>query len=228
MANRWYEDPLTTLALVLAGAGTYVLFARDETNTITGTVSDVFTRGSKVTSSTMGPNGVIVEDPLTLVGIAAVMVPGTDEDRYGLARMMRSEGADAAEIRGHVALNDLRALGWSSLHFLLTYSTASWARGRYGKQNSSYTDQDGRKYSQTRRYATSKDPYEGDLAMAAKVINDHQRGIDPTGGAIKFIDRNSMSSPEAFEAVNQSWQDDGLVAYTLPGYGDDLVLYKRG
>ena len=220
---KWYENPLTMLAMALAGAGTYVLIARDETQTIKGTVSDVFTRGSKVTSSTMGSNGVIIEDPLSLVGVASVMVPGTDADRYSLARMIRSEGADQGEIRGHVALNDLADLGWSSLQYLLTYSTASWAKGRYGQQHSIDGDGNG----QTRRYSTSKDPYEGDLAMAAKVINDHQYGIDPTGGAIKFIDRSSMSSPEAFAAVNEAWTNDGLLAYSLPGYEEDLVLYRR-
>ena len=197
---KWYENPLTMLAMALAGAGTYVLIARDETQTIKGTVSDVFTRGSKVTSSTMGSNGVIIEDPLSLVGVASVMVPGTDADRYSLARMIRSEGADQGEIRGHVALNDLADLGW--------------AKGRYGQQHSIDGDGNG----QTRRYSTSKDPYEGDLAMAAKVINDHQYGIDPTGGAVKFTD----GIP-----VIQAWLDDGLVAYTLPQYGDDLLLYRK-
>lgn len=213
-------------------------------------MTDVFTRGSKVTSSTMGPDGVIVEDPMSLIGVASVATGGrASADVYCLARMIRSEGADQGEIRGHVALNDLRSLGWQSLQYLLTYSTAAWALGRFGKQYSAkYLGQDGEETwvkseaqlddngkptildKQVRRYSTSRDPYDGDISMALKVINDHAMGVDPTGGAVKFLDRSALSSQEgarSYDTIAMQWMGEGLVPYTLPQYGSDLVLFRK-
>lgn len=247
--KRETRDLLIVGGVVLGGLGAYVYLNRDKTKTVTGTVTDVFTRGSVLTSSHMGDDGVIVEDPATLVGMASLAVAGVDADNYSLARMIRSEGADEGEVRGHVALNDLKGLGWSSLQYLLTYSTASWAIGRFGKQYSAkYQTEDGGETwnrseaakddngkvivldHQTRRYATTRDPYEGDLEMAMKVISDHQRGFDPTQGAVKFIDRSALAfqvGARDFDTINAQWMSEGLQPFTLDAYGTDLVLYKK-
>lgn len=252
MSRPWYNDFgkwLPALA-ALGGAATYIYLSKDKTHTITGTVSDVFTRGSKLTTSNMGEDGVIIEDPASLIAVAGLQLPGLDGDSYSLARMIRSEGAEQGEIRGHVALNDLRSLGWQSLQYLLTYSNAPWAAGKYGKQYSAqYQTEDGgatwvrseaavdsngkRKVlaSQTRRYSTSRDPYMGDAQLALKIINDHLHGIDPTQNAVKFLDVSALSSQEgarSFDSINAQWTGEGLIPYTLPQYGTDLVLYRRG
>lgn len=221
MPRAWYRDPATLAALGISAGGMALLWFRKET-------ADVFIRGSKLTASVLGPDGVVVNDPQSLAAQAAINYGNAIPiEVYSLARMIRSEGAMEGEVRGHVALNDLADLGWSSLHYLLTYSTAAWARGKYGKQHS-VRPSDGAK--QTRRYATSKDPYQGDVKLALKVLSDRSRGFDPTGGAVKFLDREAMASQEGsrgFDAVNARWTADGLVPYTLPQYGDDLVLYRR-
>lgn len=216
---RWYEDPIAMGALVL-GAGGLLYLARRR-------VTDVFVRGKKLSSSTLSEDGTILESPSVLAMLASgVYRQPIAPEVYSLARMIRSEGAAEGEVRGHVAMNDLRDLGWQSLQFLLTYSTADWSRGKYGKQHSVRSD--GQK--QTRRYSTARDPYEGDVKMALKVLSDHSSGYDPTGGAVKFLDREAMASQlgsQGFDAVNARWTSEGLVPYTLPQYGDDLVLYRR-
>jgi len=207
-------------ALVLGAGGLLYLASRRE-------VTDVFVRGKKLTSSTLSADGVVLESPSTLAMLASgVYRQPLAVEIYSLARMIRSEGAAEGEIRGHVALNDLADLRWQSLQFLLTYSTADWSRGKYGKQHSVRSD--GQK--QTRRYSTARDPYEGDVKMALKVLSDHSSGFDPTGGAVKFLDREAMAfqqGSQGFDAVNARWTSDGLVPYTLPQWGNDLVLYRR-
>jgi hypothetical protein len=60
----------------------------------------------------------------------------------------------------------------------------------------------------------------------------YQAGQDTSGGASKFIDISSMggvqSGTGSFAAKNQEWIDDGYTPFTLPEFGSDLVLYKKG
>lgn len=239
------DDPLFILALAgVGGAALYIASEKRKNEGVFDTVGDVINRGVLVSHSTMGNDGVVLEEPSQLAEAA-----GVSEDVYALARMIRSEGAAQGMARAHVAMNDLAGLGWDSLRYLITYSTAPWAEGRFGRQFSAqYKTSSGsatwdRKMavigengkpvvikSQTRRYSSARDPYTGDITLAIRVIADHDNGIDPTGGAVKFLDKSAMGVQEGtsrFDAVDARWRKEGLVGYSLPQFGDDLVFYRR-
>ena len=209
---------------------------------------DVIGRGDRLTVAPAGADGVVRVQPATLAAAAGAKVGRVvSRDAYALARMAESEGRATAELRMHVALNDLRELGWTSLEYLMTYSTADWARGFYGAQFSAeYEAAAGgttwdRKLArndngkprvvraQTRRYATTRDPYSARLWIAEKVLADRKRGIDPTGGAVKFVDVSAFGAQagtSSYEAVVAKWAKDGLRPFPVPG-NEDLVLFRR-
>jgi len=142
--------------------------------------------------------------------------------------MIRSEGAEAGEIRAHVALNDAASLGWD-LHTLLTYSTNAGARGSYGDQYTPATSAPGGVKS-VRRYSTKQDPYQADVVVASKAITDHAAGIDPSAGGVKFVDKGSLKyqiGASSYETIVAKWGADGLQPFTLPGYSDDFVVFRK-
>lgn len=192
-----------------------------------GWVLNVFDRGNVLSQSTL-VQGVVLEDPQVLADMAsAVIGDNVDLDTYSLARMGRSEGVDGMEYRMHVACNDLAALQaqygtgvYSSLTALMVHSKVAAADGHYSQQ------------SLGKRYATSKDPYEGDYALAQKVLADRANGIDPTGGASKFVDKSSFSSQpgatSTYAATVASWAQQGLQPVSpLPGASDDFVVFVK-
>lgn len=214
-------------------------------------VRDVFARGDRLTYGAVDEtNGIVLDSPSVLVGAASARA-GFDVPAgvYALARMIRSEGAAAGDLRAHVALNDLADLGWSSLTSLMLFTNAAWAQGTYGKQHSTvYQTPTGgatsdpkaaaivngkRKVlrSQTRRYSTWRDPYLGDVQTAMKAIADREKGIDRARGAVKFVDVSSMdgvqSGTGSYAALVERWGNEGLSPFTIPEYGTDLVLFKR-
>lgn len=228
MANEWWKDKTLWLgvlgfgglvaALQLAGmdaVGQLTTAASDATFLLT----DVFVKGKRLSHGTLDATGTVVEDPEALRAAASVVL-GRDIDRnvYALARMLRSEGAKEGDLRVHVALNDLADLGWSDAFNLITYSTVAAARGRYGNQLH-------------RRYSSAQDPYEGDVLTVEQAITNHDAGFDPAQGATKFVDKSSMGGVQAgtssFDALVQRWGADGLSPFTVPEYGDDLVLFKK-
>jgi hypothetical protein len=229
VARRWWENPWVwgTLGAAVVGASMVpeVRFM----------AKDIVGRGAKASTGRWYKGderyGFIETEPEDLRRqaelTAGINIP---LDVYSLARMIRSEGASAGRVRAHVALNDLKTFRYAAtLHGLLTYSTDNTRRGWYGKQYSGPMPPEFPKANK-RRYATSKDPYEADLHLALKVIDERRRGIDPTRGASKFLDISSMGKQEGsrtFASVDAEWKADGYVSYTLPEYGSDLVLYRR-
>lgn len=232
--GAWYKE--RDLWLGLLGFGGLVaglqLAGFNPVGQVAAQVRDVFSKGSRLSYGTLDHDkGVIRENPETLRQAASARF-GTDLDRdlYAASRMVRSEGATEGAVRVHVALNDLDALGWPDLFTLLTYSTDPQRKGIYGQQSAPAFPPQYPK-AMVRRYATSKDPYEGDVRTAQAAISDHAAGIDPTNGAVKFVDRSSFgvqAGTSSFDALVQRWASDGLHPYTLPEYGDDLVLFKKG
>ncbi len=225
---KWYEDPLYIAGVVgLAGLGWYI--NRQDPD---GGVVDVFERGSQVSFGTFDPElGIVLEDPEVLrQGISDRMGFYVPMDQASAARMLRSEGAKQGELRVHVALNDLATFPYAStLHELLVYSNDKSRRGLYGAQWSpavppQYT------VANARRYSTSKNPYSGDVLTAGKAISDHQNGIDPSQGATKFVDVSSLSSQpgaRGIDDITALWAQEGLKPFTLPQYGEDLVLFRK-
>lgn len=189
-------------------------------------VGDWTVRGNQLYTGTL-VGGVISEDPEVLREEAeAVLGYTADLDTLALAAMGRSEGVDGMEARMHVALNDLADLQstygtgvYSSISALMLHSKVAAANGHFSEQ---YLG---------KRYATDRMPYEGDYHLAEKVRNDHGNGIDPTAGAIKFVDKDSFASqPGAtltFEQNDANWRADGLVPDSVDGASSNFVIYRK-
>ncbi len=214
--------------LILGGAALAAIafWKKDE---IKEAIVDVITRGRRLTVAPVGPQGVVETLPAALVAAASLVLGRTiTQESYDLGRMARSEGAAAGRIRMHVALNDAAAHSWS-LHFTITYSTNDQAKGLYGEQYTPAARAPGG-LSSVRRYSTAKDPYEGDVVLAERVQLERAQGLDPTGGAVKFLDRESLKVQEgagSYEDTVAKWAKEGLAPFNLPGYPDDLVVFRR-
>lgn len=200
-------------------------------------IVDFVGKGRQLTDVPVGPGGIVPATPAALAAAAAALLgrPVTAE-AYALARMIRSEGATEWRLRGHVAINDAEDLGWMLLR-VLTYSTAAWAAGSFGPQFTpaiTRTDDEGglitAREKSVRRYTTSRDPFEADLVHAETVLAEHVAGTDPTGGAVKFVDRSSFGAQAgtgSYQALVDRWAQEGLRPFTVPGYSDDLVVFRR-
>lgn len=220
--------------LLLGGLG-LALVAYWQRRTIMTTIVDPITRGKRLSYTTVGVDGVVPDSPEDLADQAG-QVLGRDvpQELYDLARMVRSEGAEAGRLRVHVALNDAAEHNWSA-HFVTTYSTNPHAAGKYGEQFTPASRAPGGVRS-VRRYSTARDPYEGDLLLVERVLLERAEGIDPTDvdgsgiGGVKFIDRDSLGSQDgadSYEAIAASWGNEGLRPFNVPGYPDELVVFRR-
>jgi hypothetical protein len=192
----------------------------------------VFTRGSVLTSSTLTsgdtdaagnaiPDGIVRETPAELVAAAAAVLGSpADSETLALARMGRSEGVDGMEYRMHIALNELAASSYGSILALLTHSKIAAANGRFSRQ------------ALGKWASTSRDPYEGDYALAAKVLADRANGIDPTGGALRFVDKSAFATQPGikltYAELVDKWGAEGLSPVEdLPGASSDFVIFVR-
>jgi hypothetical protein len=225
----WYKDPIVLLSAAAVGGSILFFGGAKELANVT---TDVFTRGNHVTYGTLDPTlGIVLESPSNLRDAAGQrMGIVLDDNAYALARMIRSEGAAEGLLRAHVAMNDAATFPYASdLFGLLTFSNDPQRRGVYGAQWSPAVPPNYPK-ANARRYATSKDPYEGDVNMAIAAIAERANGVDRADGAVKFIDKSSMGvqlGSKSFEEIDAAWQGDGLIPFTLADYGPDLVLYKK-
>jgi len=186
-------------------------------------VANAFERGRHLSSSTLS-EGVVLETPAELQSrAAAVLGFMPDADTLALARMGRSEGVDGMAFRMHVLLNDLDNLRahypstYGSVVALLTHSKVARADGHFSAQGLG------------KRYSSAKDPYEGDYALAAQVLEEHAQGIDPTGGATKFVDRDGPlyvdGQRATFDELAASWGREGLTPTTIAGASDNFVIF---
>lgn len=217
--------------LIWGGVALLVGVAIWKKDTIQAVIMDTITRGKRLTYTDLGDDGQIPDDPADLAAQAADVL-GRDslpQDVYDLARMARSEkGNDDGSLRVHIAINDAESHNWST-HFTVTYSTNATAKGRYGEQFTP-ADRAPGGVSSTRRYSTAQDPYEGDVTIVEQVLLQRAQGIDPTGGAVKFVDRAALSSQEgarSYDAIVASWAQEGLHPFNVPGYPDDFVVFRK-
>ena len=227
MKRSWLHDNWPLLLGAAAGVG--LLVYRKEASFL---MTDTFTKGERLSYGDFDENlGVVLNDPEKLRQTASRRY-GLDipMEVYAAGRMARSEGAAEGAVRIHVALNDLKTFRYAdNLYELLTYSTDPSRRGFFGKQYSPPFPPTHPKANK-RRFATKRDPYRGDIDLAFAVIDQHRRGIDPSRGATKFIDRSSMGKQQgsvSFAEKDAEWKASGYVAYTVPELGDDLVLYRK-
>jgi hypothetical protein len=213
-----------------AGVGVAVLAWRYRSFTapaqiLAGFALNTFERGARLTHTALDDNGVIPDDPDALVANAGLVLGRQpSSNAYALARMGRSEGVDGMEFRMHVALNDLDELHahypgtYRDVAALMLHSKNTLSDGHFSQQGLG------------KRYATSRDPYEGDYNLALAVMADHAAGVDPTGGAVKFVDKDSFGVQEgadSYEATAASWASDGLEPATLEGASDNFVVFRR-
>lgn len=182
-------------------------------------------RGDALSSSTI-VSGVVQEIPDVLNDMAtAVLGFNSDQDTYTLARVGRSEGVDGMVYRMHVVLNmlakDQATYGtgiYSSVTALATHSKNATADGHYSAQGLG------------KPFSTAHDPYEADYKLALQVQADHAAGNDPTGGALKFVDKSGPFSINgvkvSYDDIVASWASDGLSPVEdLPGATDNFVVF---
>lgn len=182
---------------------------------------DVVQRGRRLTTCTV-VDGVVQESPGELAAAAAAVV-GRDvsEDALALALMCRAEGGSDGQIskvyRAHVAINQARALGWSVVE-VITYHQTPARSQRFGEQISG-------------RFASGRDCWESDLQAGEYALSQRDRGEDPTGGALNFVDVGGFGAQAgtgSFAAVVEKWAADGKVPGTLPDAPSGLVFFWRG
>lgn len=226
--------------IVVIGGVAWLLHQTGGDDPITGgisTVVDTFVRGKRLTNTSLDSSGNIPDSPQSLADQAVdaygsnfaealnIQTLASDAlDVYALARMSRSEadasnGVDNRLVRLHVALNDYASVSWAGkLSELFTYSTHSGAKGLFGDQNG-------------RRYSTARDPYAGDIDLAIKAIVDHANGIDPSEGAVKFVDVNALGGVQpgtpSWEKLVAKWGQDGLTPVHLDGQPADFYVFVR-
>lgn len=179
--------------------------------------------------SHLDPRGIVIETPAMIAdALSASLGRKVSRDISALARMIASETdarhPETAIVRAHIALNDLADLNrrhpsWQwTIEELITYSSMPQHRGHFGEQRWG------------RRYASTKDATLADVATAEHAIAQHAAGEDPTGGALKFVDRRSMGvqgGSGRYEDLVESWGSEGLRPHTLDGFPDDLVVFRR-
>jgi hypothetical protein len=186
------------------------------------------TAAATITEAYVAPDGRVHDAPESLARLAsAYMGRPVSLDVYALARMVASETdadhPETAPLRVHIALNDLvdlnarKHLGWTPAD-LITYSTQPMHRGFFGEQHIG------------RRYASTKNPTAEDVFTVEQVLSDRAEGIDPTQGALKFVDKLSMGRQKgsgAFDALASSWAAEGLHPGTIAGMPEHFIVFRR-
>ncbi len=192
-----------------------------------GYVTNVFTRGNKLYDSTVDAAGVVTEDPDVLrMQAEAVLGYAADLDTLALATMGRSEGVDGMEARMHIALNHLEELQrtygmgvYSSIAALMLHSKNAAADGHFSEQ---YLG----KWA-----STAHAPYEGDYHLAEKVRRDRAAGIDVTGGALRFVDKDAFASQrgakKTYDQVVAAWGAEGYEPGSVDGASSNFVVFRR-
>jgi hypothetical protein len=193
-------------------------------------VADTFTRGSKLTTSTLDSTGLIVEDPSVLVA-EAIRNYGRDFsldewsalEIYALARMSRSEagsadGALSRKVRMKVAINDYNQTSWSTdVADVITYDKDPNGRHRFGTQHAG------------RRYSTAKDLYSGDIDLALIAVREWTEGQDESGGASHFVDVSGLGGVQpgtpSYDQLLAKWAP--LKPFAVAGLPDDFVVFRK-
>ena len=196
----------TTTLLILAAVGGAVwwfLYGDSEGGGVVGDVRQIFidavsgvVRGDRVTHCSYDKTtGVVPCDPHQLAAQA-----GVDDETYALARGVSSEeGSSSASTKAVVAwaIKNEAARRGSSIFSLVTHAKLASHSGRYGTQRNIEEGTAG--YNGSDRYiSTAQDPYEGDIAIAAGVLDGTIP--DVTGGANQFDRPSGEKNPDAVAA----------------------------
>ena len=208
-----------TLGALVAVAFAYLFIKYDEGDVTLETAMDFLGvgRGRKLNSTSVNAQGYVPDDPYALLDEArTVMAYDIEQDVYALARSGRSEGKNGMEARMHVFMSQAAQAGMS-VWALTVRQPGSAKDGFFGTQKG-------------RRWASSRDPYEGDVKLAEKVYSDHNNGIDPTGGASRFVDKSAFGKQEGtrtYAEVLAKWEQEGYQAYPYVDASSDFVLFRK-
>ncbi len=187
----------------LGGVALWFLYGNSETGGVVGDVRQMFldavsgiARGSRATLCPYDKTtGVVPCDPHQLARDA-----GVDDETYALARGISSEeGTSTSSTKALAAWaikNEAMRRG-SSIFSLVTRAKLGSHSGRYGTQRNIEVGTDG--YNGSDRYiSTAQDPYDGDISIAAGVLDGSIP--DATGGATQFDRPSGESDPDAVAA----------------------------
>jgi len=213
--------PATSIALGTFAALTFVyLFIKyDEGDVTLETAMDFLGvgKGQRLNHTDVNDDGYVPDDPYALLNEArAIMGYDIEQDVYALARSGRSEGKNGMEARMHVFMTQAAQAGLS-VWALTVRQSGSVKDGYFGTQRG-------------RRWASSRDPYEGDVKLAEKVYTEHNNGIDPTGGAGRFVDKSAFGKQEGtrtYAEVEASWAAEGYQPFSYPDASSDFVLFRK-
>lgn len=213
--------PATSIALggLAALAFAYLFIKYDEGDVTLETTLDFLGvgKGRRLNSTEVNEQGFVTDDPYALLNEArAVMGYEIEQDVYALARSGRSEGKNGMEARMHVFMTQAEQAGLS-VFALTVKQTGSPKDGYFGTQRG-------------RRWASSRDPYEGDVRLAEKVYTEHNNGIDPTGGASRFVDKSAFGKQEGtrtYADVLHDWRNEGYQDYEYADASSDFVLFRK-
>jgi hypothetical protein len=165
----------------------------------------------------LNADGYIATAPNVLLTEASeVMGYDINPEVYAMARSGRSEGVNGMEARMHVFMTQAEQAGTSV--WALTLKRAGYeGDGFFGIQKH-------------RRWASSRDPYERDVLLAEKVYSEHNQGIDPTGGASRFVDKSAFGKQpgtRTYDDVLASWTAEGYEPFSYPDASNDFVLFRK-
>lgn len=213
--------PATSIALGLFAALTfaYLFIKYDEGDVTLETAMDFLGvgKGKRLNTTEVNDLGYVPEDPYALLNEArAIMGYDIEQDVYALARSGRSEGRNGMEARMHVFMAQAEQ-GGTSVWDLTIRQTGSPKNGFFGTQKG-------------RRWASSRDPYEGDVKLAEKVYSEHNNGIDPTNGASRFVDKSAFGKQEGtrtYAEVLDKWRNEGYQDYEYADASSDFVLFRK-
>ena len=213
--------PATSIALGLFAALTfaYVFIKHEEGDVTLETAMDFLGvgKGKRLNTTEVNDDGYVPNSPYDLLNEArGVMGYDIEQDVYALARSGRSEGKNGMEARMHVFMAQAEQAGLTVWNLTL-HQPGSPKDGYFGTQRG-------------RRWASSRDPYEGDVKLAEKVYQEHNNGIDPTGGASRFVDKSAFGKQEGtrtFAEVEEKWAKEGYQAYSYPDASSDFVLFRK-
>jgi hypothetical protein len=198
---------------ILSAIGFAFLFLDKAVNTI----SDITERGRRLSDSHIDARGIVTEDPVSLRAQAqSILKRDISADAYAAARMVRSEDGSASTLTKArlvgVAMNQARKLGWS-VDRLIRFHTDAQRDGRFGLQI-------------TGRFASTRDPYENDLAAAELALSLG----DQTEGAMNFAHRNAFGiqpGTGTFESFVATMRNEGKRGGVFPE-SSNLVFFWRG
>jgi hypothetical protein len=188
--------------------------------TLSGTLARFVGRGKPLVTLHLDKNGIVTDDTVALAAEAGDVVGRiVSDEEFSLALMVASEEPrapdDVREAICQVVINQALTAGLTITGLCQLHNSPNRS-GHYGKQI-------------TGRVATDRTPYEADLAIAARSIDNRSNGIDISSGATNFVNRYAFGVQEgsgSFAETVADWATEGKKPGTLFGYKNVVFFWK--